>query len=237
MVAAKTITIGKRIIGNGQPCFIIAEAGVNHNGDVKLAKRLIDVAKEAKADAVKFQTFLAEELVIQSAEKASYQKETTGIRESQFGMLKKLELTKEKFKELFDYAQKKGIIFLSSPFDRESVDFLEKLGVPAFKIASGEITNVPLLQHIARKKKPIILSTGMSTLGEIEEALRVIRAEGARKVILLHCVSSYPAKVEDMNLRAMGDLTAYLRTAGGLVRPHYWCYHTNCRRSIRGLHH
>lgn len=186
--------------------FIIAEAGVNHNGDIKLAKKLINVAKDAGADAVKFQTFKAENVVIKNAEKAEYQKETTGIRESQYDMIKKLELTEEDFRELADYAKKEGILFLSSPFDKESVDLLYELDVPAFKVASGEITNFPLLKYIAKKEKPIILSTGMSTLGEVEEALNVIRSEGVRDVVLLHCVSNYPAKIEDINLRAMETL-------------------------------
>jgi N,N'-diacetyllegionaminate synthase len=200
------VKIADRLIGEGQPCFVIAEAGVNHNGDVSLAKRLISTAKEAGADAVKFQTFQAEQLVSERAPKAEYQKDTTDVRESQFQMIKKLELKEQDFKELSDYARKKGIMFLSSPFDTRSVDLLDRLGVPAFKIASGEITNFPLLRHVARKRKPIILSTGMSTLGEIEDAVGVLRKEGAEEIILLHCVSSYPAKTEDMNLRAMETL-------------------------------
>ena len=202
----REIKIGDKTVGEGKPCFIIAEAGVNHNGDINLAKRLIDVAKEAGADAVKFQTFKAEELVTADAGKAQYQKETTDAKESQFEMLRKLELTESDFEELFNYAQKKGIIFLSSPFDKRSVDLLDKLGVPAFKIPSGEITDFPLLRHIATKGKPIILSTGMATLGEIEEALEVIRKEGVEEIVLLHCVSCYPAKIEDTNLKAMDTL-------------------------------
>jgi len=200
------VKIPGRLVGEGQPCFIIAEAGVNHNGDIKLAKKLIDIAREAGADAIKFQTFKADTLVTKSAAKARYQKETTGAAESQLEMIKKLELTEKDFYELYDYARKKGIIFLSSPFDKRSVDLLDKLGVPAFKIPSGEITNFPLLKHIARKKKPIILSTGMSTLGEIEEALEALGEEGVEEIILLHCVSCYPAKVEDMNLKVMNTL-------------------------------
>ena len=193
-------------IGENHSCFIIAEAGVNHNGSVELAKKLIDVAKDAGADAVKFQTFKAENIVVKNAEKAEYQKETTGIGESQYDMIKKLELTEYDFKELADYAKKKGILFLSSPFDKESVDLLDEINVPAFKVASGEITNFPLLNYIAKKEKPIILSTGMSTLGEVEEALNVIRSEGVEDVILLHCISNYPARIEDVNLRAMETL-------------------------------
>ena len=199
------LKIGDKLIGEEEPCFIIAEAGVNHNGSVELAKKLIDAAKDAGADAVKFQTFKAESVVVKDAQKAEYQKETTG-EGSQYEMIKKLELTEEDFRELADYAEKKDIMFLSSPFDKESVDLLHELDVPAFKVGSGEITNLPLLRYIAKKGKPIILSTGMSTLGEIEEALDVIRSEGVEDIILLHCVSNYPARIEDVNLRAMGTL-------------------------------
>ena len=202
----REIKIGDKMVGEGESCFIIAEAGVNHNGDINLAKRLIDIAKEAGADAVKFQTFKAKELVTADAGKAQYQKETTDAKESQFEMLRKLELTESDFEELFNYAQKKGVISLSSPFDKRSVDLLDRLGVPAFKIPSGEITDFPLLRHIATKGKPIILSTGMATLGEIEEALEIVRKEGAEEIVLLHCVSCYPAKIEDTNLKAMDTL-------------------------------
>lgn len=201
----KKIRIGNKLIGEGEPCFIIAEAGVNHNGDIKLAKKLIEVAKKAGADAVKFQTFKAESIVVKDAQKAEYQKETTG-EGSQYEMIKSLELSKEEFGELAEYARKKDIMFLSSPFDKESVDLLHELDVPAFKIGSGEITNFPLLRYVAKKGKPIILSTGMATLGEVEEALNVIRSEGVEDVILLHCVSNYPAKIEEINLRAMRTL-------------------------------
>ena len=199
------LKIGDKLIGEEEPCFIIAEAGVNHNGSVELAKKLIDAAKDAGADAVKFQTFKAESVVVKDAQKAEYQKETTG-EGSQYEMIKKLELTEEDFRELADYAKEKDIMFLSSPFDKESVDLLNELDVPAFKVGSGEITNLPLLRYIAKKEKPIILSTGMSTLGEIEEALDVIRSEGVEDIILLHCVSNYPARIEDVNLRALGTL-------------------------------
>jgi N-acetylneuraminate synthase/N,N'-diacetyllegionaminate synthase len=202
----KKIKLGNRSISEGEPCFIIAEAGVNHNGTIELAKKLIEVAKDAGADAVKFQTFKAENVLIKNAEKAEYQKETTGIEESQYEMIKRLELSEYDFKELADYAKKKGILFLSSPFDKESVDLLDEMNVSAFKVASGEITNFPLLKHIAKKGKSIILSTGMATLGEVEEALNVIRSEGVKDVILLHCVSNYPAKIEDVNLRALETL-------------------------------
>jgi len=210
------IEISSRRVGPGEPCFVIAEAGVNHNGDINLAKKLIEVATDAGADAVKFQAFKAEEVVTRRAEKAGYQKDTTGAEESQYEMIKKLELSEEDFKDLFAYAREKGIIFLSSPFDKGSVDLLDALGVPAFKVGSGEITNFPLLKYIARKKKPIILSTGMSTLGEIGEALKVVQEEGAEEIILLHCISDYPAKIEDMNLRVMETLINVFKLPVGL---------------------
>jgi N,N'-diacetyllegionaminate synthase len=201
----KRVEIGGRTIGLGYPCFIVAEVGVNHNGSITLAKKLIDAAKRAGADAAKFQVFRAGRLVTKTAEKAAYQKRS--IREgSQYDMLRKLELTEDEFRKLAAYAKKKNIIFLASAFDKESVDFLDELKVPAFKIPSGEITNFPLLKHIAKKGKPIILSTGMSNLGEVKEALKTIRKEGAKDIVLLHCVSNYPAKVEETNLRAMETL-------------------------------
>lgn len=209
------IKIANRWVGEWGPCFIIAEAGINHNGEFRLAKKMVDVAKRAGADAVKFQVFNAERVVIKTAEKATYQKKGTG-KGSQYEMLKKLELTKDEFTELAAYARRKNIIFLASAFDEESVDLLDELKVPAFKVPSGEITNSPLLKQIARKGKPIILSTGMSNLGEVAEALEVIRKEGAGDAILLHCVSDYPAKVEDMNLRAMDTLRDAFGLPAGL---------------------
>ena len=186
------ISIANRLIGETEPCFIIAEAGVNHNGNIKLAKKLVDTAKEAGADAVKFQTFDTERLVVQGAEKAEYQKKSSGAGESQFEMLKKLELSARDFAELFSYARGEGVTFLSTPFDIASVNLLDELGVGAFKVGSGDITNFPLLRHIAGKKKPVILSTGMATLEEVGEALQVLKKAGARGIVLLHCVSSYP---------------------------------------------
>lgn len=211
----RKVEIGNWLVGEGEPCFIIAEAGVNHNGDLTLAKKLIDVAKKAGASAIKFQTFKAEEVVTRDAEKAEYQKGTSDAAESQYEMIKMLELSEGNFEELSAYAREKGIMFLSSPFDKGSVDFLDQLGVPAFKVGSGEITNFPLLRHIATKGKPVILSTGMSTLGEVEEALEVIQKEGLEDIVLLHCVSSYPARIEDMNLKAMETLRqAFQRPVG-----------------------
>lgn len=209
------IKIGKRTVGPQGPCFIIAEAGVNHNGDTTLAKKLVDVAVEAGADAVKFQTFKTENVVTPNAEKAEYQKTTTGASESQYEMIKKLELSEDDFWELSEYAEDAGIIFLSTPFDEESVDLLDQIGVPAFKIPSGEITNFPLLKKIAQKSKPIILSTGMATLGEVEDALNHLRMHGAEEIVLLHCTTSYPAPVASVNLRAMETLRYAFRVPVG----------------------
>lgn len=185
--------------------FIIAEAGVNHNGSVELAKKLIDAAVEAKADAVKFQTFKAEKLVSKKAKKASYQKETTDKNESQFDMIKKLELDIETHKELMTYCRQKNIMFLSTPFDIESIDMLDSLGLEIFKIPSGEITNLPYLRHIGRLNKKVILSTGMADIGEIEDALNVLTKAGTKKrdITVLHANTQYPTPMEDVNLKAM----------------------------------
>ena len=200
------IQVNRKKIGYNQPCFIIAEAGVNHNGDVNLAKRLIVAAIEAGADAIKFQTFHTDNVVTRTAEKAGYQKNTTSSEESQYEMIKKLELSDEVFLELSDYAKKRGIIFLSTPFDDESVDLLDRIDVPAFKIPSGEITNFPLLKKIAEKKKPVILSTGMATLGEVEDAFHYLKKCGVQEIVLLQCTTSYPASINSVNLRAMETL-------------------------------
>lgn len=183
--------------------FIIAEAGVNHNGSILIAKKLIDNAKAGGADAIKFQTFKAEKLVSKSAHKAAYQKKTTSRSESHFDMLRRLELDEDDHRELINHCRKRKITFLSSPFDEASADFLDKLGVRVFKVPSGELTNLPLLQHIAKKNKPIIMSTGMSTLNEVRDALNIILRAGNNRVTLLHCVTEYPAPFKEINLRAM----------------------------------
>ena len=190
-------------INNQKKVFIIAEAGVNHNCSVALAKQLIDVAAESGADAVKFQTFIAEEFVSCDAPKAEYQKQTTDASESQLDMIRKLELSKEEHQKLMNYAEHKNIMFLSTPFDNRSVDLLVELGVPLIKISSGEITNHPFLKYIAKRGLPIILSTGMSTLEEVAEAASVIKEAGCKDLTLLHCTSNYPVRVEDCNLLAM----------------------------------
>ncbi len=200
------IHIGNRLIGGSEPVFIIAEAGINHNGDVNLAKLLIDEAARVGADAVKFQTFHADNIVSRIAAKADYQKSTTSPDESQYDMIKKLELPNEAFHELSDYAKKRNILFLSTPFDEESVDLLEQIGVPAYKISSGEITNYALLKKIAEMQKPVILSTGMATLEEVKAAVSILKTGGAENIILLHCTTSYPAPMNSVNLRAMETL-------------------------------
>ena len=204
MVAA--VDIAGREVGPGFPCFIIAEAGVNHNGSLEMARQLIDVAAQAGADAVKFQTFKAEKVISPQAPKAAYQLQTTDAGESQLDMVKRLELPFDAFRDLYDYCQAKDILFMSTPFDEESADFLADLGVDVFKIPSGEITNLPFLAHIARKGKPMIVSTGMSYLGEVEAAVRTIEEAGNHDFVLLHCVSNYPADPVDVNLRAMRTL-------------------------------
>lgn len=198
-----TVTIADRAIGSGQPCFIVAEAGVNHNGSLETAHLLIDAAVCAGADAVKFQTFKAERVMSAYAPKARYQLEMTRAGESQLEMAKRLELPEEAFRELDRYCRQRGIHFLSTPFDEESADFLAQLGVPAMKIPSGELTNLPLLERVAGYGKPMIVSTGMSTLEEVRTAVEAIRGAGGRQIILLHCTSSYPAIPADANLRAM----------------------------------
>jgi N,N'-diacetyllegionaminate synthase len=193
--------------------FIIAEAGVNHNGSTDLALRLIDTAKASGADAVKFQSFRADCLVVRSAPKARYQERVMGEAESQFEMLERLELDEKDHDLLIKHCRQVGIEFLSSPFDMQSADLLATKGVRLFKIPSGEITNFALLEHVARKGRPVILSTGMSTLGEVEEAVAVLQGgEEAIELTLLHCVTEYPAPYAEVNLRAMQTL----RTAFGL---------------------
>lgn len=186
--------------------YIIAEAGVNHNGDFNLAKKMIYEAKQAGADAVKFQTFVSQNLVSSYAPKAEYQKKTTGSSESQQDMLRKLELSFGDFKLLQDYANEINIDFLSTPFDEDSLEFLKTLEMPFWKIPSGEITNLPYLVKIEETKKPIILSTGMSTIEEIEQALNVFKDYNRNNIILLHCNTEYPTPFNNVNLKGMKTL-------------------------------
>lgn len=183
--------------------YIIAEAGVNHNGSYETACRLADAAKNAGADCVKFQTFKAENLVSQYAAKAEYQKQTTDSSESQLDMIKKLELSYEQFRQLEAYCKKIGIEFISTPFDMESIAFLNTFDMPFWKVPSGEITNLPYLTAIAKTNKPVIMSTGMCESDEITAAVKVLRTNGTDELTLLHCNTEYPTPFSDVNLRVM----------------------------------
>lgn len=194
---------------------IIAEAGVNHNGSLELAKRLVDEAADCGADMIKFQTAKAESLVSRHAAMAEYQVKNTGQEESQLEMLKKLLLSYSDFEELAAYCKKKQLPFLSTPFDLESIAFLETFSMPFWKVPSGEITNYPYLCAIGRTKKPVVLSTGMSTLTEIEEAVCVLKENGTEKITLLHCNTEYPTPLCDVNLRAMKAMEEHFRLPTG----------------------
>jgi N-acetylneuraminate synthase len=200
------VVIGGHVVGNGHPCFIIAEAGVNHNGDLGLALQLVDAAITAGADAVKFQTWITSKLVVDHAPLAEYQAKSSLGNSSQFGLLEALELSFDEFRDIKAYADKRGILFLSTPDEEESADFLQTLGVVAYKVGSAEITTLPYLRHIARKRRPIILSTGMATHAEVAAAVAAVRATGNDSIALLHCVSAYPAPAAHCNLRAMETL-------------------------------
>ena len=198
--------------------FIIAEAGVNHNGDIELAKKLIDAASDAGADAVKFQTFKAEKLVSKDAKKAAYQQENMQVKsDSQYEMLKKLELDTQTHKELIEYCNTKNIMFLSTPFDLESIELLNDLQLPIFKIPSGEITNLPYLRAIAKLNKKVVLSTGMSSMQEVREAFEVLLNNGTEKenITILHANTMYPTPMEDVNLHAMQSIQKELDIAVG----------------------
>lgn len=183
--------------------FIIAEAGVNHNGSLDIAKKMIDEASKTGVDAIKFQTFKTENLVCKGAKKAEYQKNNTDNKENQFEMLKRLEFSYEDFKELKEYCKLKDIMFLSSPFDLESIEMLKKLDIEIFKVPSGEIENVAYLREIAKCNKKIILSSGMCNLSDIEFAVDILEKEGAKDISILHCNTEYPTPMEDVNLKAM----------------------------------
>ena len=195
--------------------FIIAEAGVNHNGSIDNAIKLIDEASRCGVDAIKFQTFKAEKLVCKNAQKAEYQINNSEIEENQFEMLKKLELDMDTHKILIEHCSQKNIMFLSTPFDLDSIDELESLGMTIFKISSGEITNYPYLKKVASLRKPIIISTGISTLGEIEEALDILYENNAEDITVLHCNTEYPTLMEDVNLRAMKTIESAFKVKVG----------------------
>ncbi len=215
-----SVRIGDSVIGSDMRCFVIAEVGVNHNGSVDMAHRLIDVAGDANVDAVKFQTFTPHLVASDQAPWAEYQLANTGTNESAKTMLARLELPRAAYPELQNHARERGLVFLSTPFDEGSADFLEELGVPAFKLPSGELTNHPLLAHAASKGLPLLVSTGMSRLEEVADALEVIAASGNPPVALFHCVSNYPANPIDCNLAAM----ATMRSVFG--HPVGWSDHT-----------
>lgn len=183
--------------------FIIAEAGVNHNGSLKTAKKMVDAAKESGADCIKFQTFIAENIASKNAKKADYQKNEKVKDESQLNMLKKLELSFDDFKELKFYCKEKEIEFLSTAFDLESIDFLESLGMKTWKIPSGDITNLPYIEKIGKLKGKVILSTGMSTMDEIRSTIKVLKEKGTKDIIVLHCTTEYPTPYGEVNLKAM----------------------------------
>ena len=207
--------------------YIIAEAGVNHNGDVSIAKKLILEAKNAGADCVKFQTFRADQIVTKTSPKAKYQLEVTDNKESQFDMLKKLELNFEVFQSLVDYCKELKIDFLSTPYNLEDIDFLEKLGVEGYKIASGQLTETPFLKAVARKGKRILLSTGMGTLADVYQAVEAIKEEGNNDIIVLQCTTNYPSKIEDANILAMNTIKEACDVRVGYsdhVANNYACY-------------
>src|SRR3989344_1289410 len=206
------ISVGNRLIWKNQPCFVIAEAGGNHNGDKILAKRLIDAAKNAGADAVKFQTWRTEDILTKASKKVEYMDDSP---ESMYDLIKRLELTYEDFRELFVYAKEKGIMFLSTPDEIKSAEFLAELGVAAIKIGSGAITDLRFLKGVAEKRLPVILSTGMSSVEEIEDALEIFRNAGNEEIVLLHCTSNYPTSIRDVNLRAMLTLQSRFNSIVG----------------------
>ncbi len=195
--------LGQHTVGEGHSVYVIAEAGVNHNGSVNLAKQLVRSAAEAGASCVKFQTFKAERVATPQAPKAEYQLKTTDRKESQLDMLRSLELREGDYREILEECASAGLDFLSTPYSREDVDFLERLNVSAYKVASALFVERHLLRHIAQTGKPAIISTGMGTLAEVEEAVGVWRAAGGRGLVLLQCTTNYPSTLQDVNLRAM----------------------------------
>jgi N-acetylneuraminate synthase len=200
---------------NPDRTFIIAEAGVNHNGSLELAEALVDEAASAGADAVKFQTFSAERLAHASACKVSYQLQTREDTESQVDMLRRLELSESAHYSLIDHCRDKGICFLSSPFDEISADFLDDLGIPLFKVPSGELTNLPFLSHLASKRRPMIISTGMANLSDVEHVVNLLKDSCHNSFALLHCVSNYPVRPVNVNLRAMQTLAEVFKAPVG----------------------
>ncbi|MDM7996876.1 MAG: N-acetylneuraminate synthase [Acidobacteriota bacterium] len=207
------ILIGPKIIGSGTQVFVIAEIGINHDGSAVQAEKLIDAAADAGADAVKFQSYRVDRLLIPSRDR--YAQQADGA-ESAYQMLRRCELSWDDQARLKKHADMRGILFLSTPFDEESADFLDSIDVQAFKIASGDLTHMPLLRHVGAKGKPILLSTGMSYLSEVADAVYTLRSAGAKEIVLMHCVSSYPAMPSQMNLRALQTMQSYFELPVGL---------------------
>ena len=223
----KAFKINKRPIDENEPCFIIAEAGVNHNGSLEMALELVRNARKIGADCVKFQTFKAESVITKQAPKAKYQLEVTSPEESQFEMLKKLELTHEDYLRIIEECNRCGITFLSTPYNEEDADFLNALGVSAFKIASGQIVELAFLEYVAMLGKPMILSTGMASLAEVYDAVMTIKAAGNEQVAILQCTTNYPSKNEDANIRAMVSMGKAMDLIYGYsdhVEENHACY-------------
>ena len=199
------IKIGNKFIGENQPIFFIAEAGVNHNGSLSMALKMVDVAKESGADAIKFQSFKTDNLILPQAPKSKYHIETTGSDKKQtwFDLLKTQELSYEMHKKIIKYCKKRKIIFLSTPYDKDSVDMLEKLNVEAYKIASTDSNNIPLLSYIAKKRKPMFISTAMTNIKEVKETVKCVKKYIPNKFILMQCTGNYPSKNSDSNLKVM----------------------------------
>jgi len=223
----REISIGAKKIGNDYPVYVIAEAGVNHNGDIELAKKLIYEAKKAGADCVKFQTFKAESVVTSYAPKAKYQLEATGKAESQLEMLKKLELSADAYPELMSHAADIKIDILSTPYSFHDAKFLDELGFSAFKIASGQLVELTFLEKVAKLNKPVILSTGMGTMEEVIRAVETIQNSGNKDLIVLQCTTNYPSAIEDANILAMNSIASQCDVMVGYsdhVESNYACY-------------
>jgi len=216
----KKVKLGSKTVGDEHSPFIIAEGGLNHNGDIELAKRLIDEAKKINCDAIKFQTFTANQRISKKVKSVKYSEEADGLQENIYEMLERLSITEKEHKEIFRYAKKKGIEIFSTPFDEKSVDFLEKLKVKFYKIASVDLVNLPLIKKIGYTGKPLILSTGMSNIGNVQDAVEAFKSTGNKNLILLHCLSSYPANEKEMNLKAIKTLKSNFNIPVGLS-DHY----------------
>lgn len=218
MFEGGSVRIGDRIIGQGNPVFVIAEAGVNHNGRFDLAWKLVDAAAEAGADAIKFQTWQANQLVTPQGKMAGYQIKNTGKEESQLEMLRKLEFSEDWYPKIMAYAKERGLIFLSTSHGGfEAVDLLESFGAPAFKFGSGDLNNLPLLEHAAQYQKPMLISTGMSTMEEIREAVLVIQKIGNNQIVIFHCTTNYPCFPHEINLSVIKTFLKEFGSSGAVI--------------------